>query len=104
MGFITASKKKITVSANFCLAFIISANQLRFIYFDNEETLQYWHTEILRRQGFLDKRIEQYVPISNLGEGSFGLVVLSKHKFSDVKVAVKVIKKSLIEESFMAND
>ena len=44
------------------------------------------------------------MPLSNLGEGSFGLVVLSKHKFSDVKVAVKVIKKDLIEECFKAND
>ena len=44
VGFITAAKKKMTVSANFCLAFIMSASQLRFVYFDDEETLTYWHT------------------------------------------------------------
>jgi len=39
-----------------------------------------------------------------LGEGAFGLVVLSKHKYSDVKVAIKIISKGKIDRAFKTNN
>ena len=53
--------------------------------------MKHWHEEILTAQGFFNKRIDQYEPLGKLGEGSFGVVILSQHKNSQVKVAVKVI-------------
>ena len=62
-----------------------------------------WHEDILTAQGFFDKRIDQYEPIGKLGEGSFGVVVLSQHKYTQIKVAVKVIQKSKIDAVFTKN-
>ena len=39
-----------------------------------------------------------------LGEGAFGLVVLSQHKYSGVKVAIKIISKGKIDRAFKVND
>jgi hypothetical protein len=47
--------------------------------------------EILKRQGFSENPIEQYELIGLLGQGSFGTVLLAKHKLSSVKVAIKRI-------------
>jgi len=58
--------------------------------------IQNCHAEILKAQGFLEKRIEQYVPMGRLGRGAFGIVLLAKHKYSGIKVAIKVIEKKVI--------
>ena len=65
--------------------------------------MKYWHEEILTAQGFFNKRIDQYEPLGKLGEGSFGVVILSQHKNSQVKVAVKVIQKTKIDKVYMKN-
>ena len=82
------------MSGDHCLSIISSKSQKRNVYFDNAETLEYWHKEILRCQGYLDKRIDAYEPIRLLGKGSFGNVSLSRHRNSKVKFAVKVISKA----------
>ena len=44
--------------------------------------------------------MDQYEPLGKLGEGSFGQVVLAKHKFSGAKVAIKVINKENTAKMF----
>jgi serine/threonine protein kinase len=46
----------------------------------------------------------QYTPLAKLGSGSFGQVVLSRHNNSGVKVAVKQIDKTVIDQSFTQNN
>ena len=48
--------------------------------------------------------MSQYEMIGKLGEGSFGAVFLARHKFSGVKVAIKLMDKSVIARSFTANN
>jgi serine/threonine protein kinase len=45
----------------------------------------------------------QYEPLSKLGSGSFGTVVLSQHNYSGVKVAIKQVDKKVIDKSFTLN-
>lgn len=40
------------------------------------------YEEILTAQGFFHAKIDQYEPLGKIGEGSFGVVVLSQHKYS----------------------
>jgi len=40
-----------------------------------------WNREILHFQGF-QNRIDQYVALGKLGEGTFGTVILAEHKYS----------------------
>lgn len=87
----------------FGLNIIRSHNSQRSVFFDSEETMRHWHKEILTAQGFYNKRIDQYEPLGKLGEGSFGVVVLSQHKFSQAKVAVKVIEKAKINSVYLKN-
>ena len=63
----------------------------RTVYFETSELLNHWHVLILKAQGIYENRIDAYQPIGRLGQGSFGIVVLSKHAFSGVEVAVKII-------------
>ena len=65
--------------------------------------MKHWHEEILTAQGYWQQRINQYEPISKLGEGSFGVVILSQHKNSGAKVAVKVIQKGTIDKVYKRN-
>ena len=65
--------------------------------------MKHWHEEILTAQGYWKQRINQYEPIAKLGEGSFGVVILSQHKNSGAKVAVKVIKKGTIDNIYKKN-
>ena len=89
----------------YCLILISSPTQQRVIYFSSAEAQVHWHREILRAQGFdPEHRIEQYESLGPLGEGAFGLVVLSQHKYSGVKVAVKIIGKGKIDRAFKNND
>jgi len=44
--------------------------------------------------------MDQYEPLAKLGEGSFGQVILAKHKFSGAKVAIKVINKENTAKMF----
>ena len=81
-----------------------NTTQKRFIYFDSSEAIANCHREILECQGFLDSRVEAYEPIKLLGEGSFGLVALVKHRYSNQKFALKTIKKAKIERDFNGND
>ena len=91
--------------AVYCLLMISSPTQQRAIYFTSEEAQMHWHGEILRAQGFTtEHRIDQYESLGPLGEGAFGLVVLSKHKYSDVKVAIKIISKGKIDRAFKATN
>ena len=80
-----------------CLLLISSPSQQRTIFFDNEASLKLWHSEILRQQGFPEEnRLDQYKVLGKLGEGAFGMVFLAQHKYSAVKVAVKIMNKALI--------
>ena len=65
--------------------------------------MKHWHEEILTAQGYWNQRINQYEPVSKLGEGSFGVVILSQHKNSGAKVAVKVIQKGTIDKVYKRN-
>ena len=58
----------------------------------------------MKAQGFYEKRIEQYMFMSCLGNGSFGTVMLAKHKHTKIKVAVKIIDKKNIKKTFDANN
>ena len=91
------------ITGEFCLMLISSATQQRSIYFDTKESLTQCHEKILGGQGFLNTRIEQYEPIGKLGAGSFGTVMLVKHKNSDIKFAVKIIGKTKIDKAFKGN-
>ena len=57
-----------------------------------------WHVEILKQQGVPNsaRRIDLYNPIRQLGTGAFGIVFLSEHKFSKVRVAIKIVNKAKI--------
>lgn len=91
--------------AQHCLLLISSPQQQRAIYFQTEEAQRHWQEQILKAQGFdMEHRIDQYEAIGPLGQGAFGLVVLSKHKYSEVKVAVKIISKGKIDRAFKANN
>ena len=90
-------------SDHFCLHIISSSQQHRAVYFETELSVKNCHAEILKAQGFLEKRIEQYVPMGRLGRGAFGIVLLGKHKYSGIKVAIKVIDKKVIQETFDVN-
>ena len=59
--------------------------------------------KILEKQGYLDDRVSQYQALGILGEGSFGTVILCKHKHSGIKQALKIIKKKRIQEVYTAN-
>lgn len=74
------------------------------ISFQRKDSAEYWHREILSQQGFLHKRGDQYLPIRKLGEGSFGHVVLSKHRLSKFNVAVKLIEKPKVRKLFLQNN
>jgi len=87
----------------FCLQLVLSQTHQRCIYFTSEEAQDYWHTNILREQGFLNNRISQYEPVKKLGQGSFGRVILAKHQFSGAEVAIKFIGKSEISKTLKAN-
>ena len=87
----------------YCLQLILSKTHQRCIYFTSEAAQEYWHTNILQEQGFLNTRISQYEPIKKLGQGSFGRVILAKHQFSGAEVAIKFIAKSEINKAFKAN-
>ena len=93
-----------SITGEFCINLISSNSQQRSVYFDCEETMKHWHEEILTAQGFFNKRIDQYEPLGKLGEGSFGVVILSQHKNSQVKVAVKVIQKTKIDKVYKKNN
>ena len=73
----------------FALSIVSSSTKKRFVYFETMAAVEYWHKKILSAQGFLENRIVQYEPLSKLGSGSFGTVVLSQHNYSGVKVAIK---------------
>lgn len=88
----------------FCLLLVSSAEKQREIYFESEEALKHWHSEILTAQGFSENRLAQYNSIKTLGEGSFGKVILAEHVHTNVKVAIKVISKKTIKETFEANN
>lgn len=86
-----------------CLLLISSPSQQRSIFFSSVLALKWWHIQILKVQGFLDNRADQYEPIRKLCEGSFGKVILASHKLSGVLVAVKSISKSTIFQAFTLN-
>ena len=59
------------------------------------------HQAILLKQGITsENKFDQYVAQGKLGKGSFGVVVLAQHRFSKVKVAIKVVDKSKIVRHF----
>ena len=91
------------ITGEFCINLVTSTSQQRAIYFDSEESMKHWHEEILTAQGYWEQRINQYEPIAKLGEGSFGVVILSQHKNSGAKVAVKVIQKGTVNKVYMRN-
>ena len=62
-----------------------------------------WHKQILTAQDFWEQRIDQYEPLAKLGEGSFGVVILAKHRNSGARVAVKVIQKRVIDKVYKRN-
>ena len=88
----------------YCLVLVASASKQREVFFQTQEAQKHWHNEILSAQGFSNNRIEQYKILKNLGEGSFGRVVLAEHKFTALKVAIKFVSKQTIEKSFTEND
>jgi serine/threonine protein kinase len=87
------------------LLLITSSAQQRTVFFDDRSLLSYWHGEILRQQGFAgNDRINQYIALGKLGEGSFGTVILSVHRFSNIKVALKIMNKDAITRTFINNN
>ncbi len=58
---------------------------------------------MLTAQGYGSDPISQYQQVCVLGQGGFGRVLLVEHKNSKIKYALKQIKKSLIERTFVAN-
>ena len=84
-----------------CLLLIGSESLLPYVFFDTEEEMVTFHEEILHRQGFGGHdRIKQYEFLGKLGQGTFGIVLLAKHKLSGIRVAVKMINKRPIEKAF----
>ena len=84
---------------------VSSSQSQRSIYFQRRQNLEAVHAAILAKQGFsLENRLEQYQVISKLGEGTFGTVMLAQHKFSQVKVAIKMVDKSKIARLFTQNN
>ena len=57
----------------------------------------------MKRQGFIE-RLSQYTVLGKLGKGAFGIVVLAQHKYSEVKVAIKLIDKRQINQQFTEQD
>ena len=99
-----ATKQDNESSTIFCgILFVISSSQQRSVYFDSEEACEYWMNTILAAQGYLENRLEAYEIIKEIGSGSYGSVILAKHRLSGCQVAVKVIAKSKIDETFKAN-
>ena len=88
----------------YCLLLIQSSIQQRCVYFTTPEAQSFWHEEILRSQGFWEERINQYEPVKKLGEGSFGIVLHAKHRYSGVSVAVKSIVKAKTDAAFKRNN
>lgn len=82
------------------LLFAQSSRCTRVANFDRQEDASRWHRQILRQQGFLDKRMEQYEFQKRVANGSFGQVEMYKHKYSGVKVAIKIMEKTFIEQTF----
>ena len=94
---------KTAATTFYCLLLVISTTQQRSVYFDSEAACDRMHKEILAAQGFLEERFKAYEPIGKLGEGSFGTVLLAKHRLSGVIVAVKMIPKKHISKVFDVN-
>lgn len=90
--------------AKYCLILISSPTQQRAIFFTSATQQEYWYNTIQKAQGFdPEHHIEQYESLGPLGEGSFGIVVLSQHRYSGAKVAIKIISKARIENTFKVN-
>ena len=92
------------ITGEFCINLLTSTSHQRSIYFASEDSMKHWHEEILTAQGFWEQRINQYEPVAKLGEGSFGVVILSQHKNTGAKVAVKVIQKGTIDKVYKKNN
>ena len=79
----------------FSLLLLLSPTQQRSVYFADARKMQQWYELILQRQGFIPtNRFAQYEVLGQLGQGSFGTVVMARHKFSAVKFAIKVMSKA----------
>ena len=80
-----------------CLNLISSQTKQLCIYFNSEQTLDFWHKTILTKQGFFNDRLTQYKKVKIIGKGGFGVIELATHKLSNVNVAIKTISKALVE-------
>ena len=62
--------------------------------------MELWYQEILALQGFKDRPINQYQALGQLGDGTFGTVMLAQHLHSKAKVAIKFMSKEKIAKFF----
>ena len=84
----------------YSLLLVSSPTQQRSVYFKSKEAMDMWYNEILANQGFSERPIDQYEAQGNLGDGTFGTVILAQHVFSKLKVAIKFMSKEKIENFF----
>ena len=87
-------EEKIQVIANYpyyCFG-IVYPKKTRYYFTENEEDYKKWVNTIKKVIGFMDLN-EIYEIKDKLGHGKFGLVRMGIHKFTQKKVAIKIMSK-----------
>ena len=78
------------------LLLVQSPTRSHHIIFESQEDARKWHQTILRHQGYNLEPIRQYVHSKTLATGSFGRIILSRHRNSRCEVAIKVVAKAYV--------
>jgi Ca2+-binding EF-hand superfamily protein len=94
--FVDDNGEKKVANINLFSFSLTCAGKVRCYYIQSKESCQKWMTKIKQAIGYLNF-FDYYEMLEDLGEGKFGKVKLGVYKKTREKVAIKIIKKSSLE-------